>query len=260
MNTTNYSIQVEKFLKHFKGRNNQRVKAGYDAQNVLEWSLKDYKSDILWKAFPSYGILFSLIALPFFNLDSILYLSISLGVIFLVVAVMVRWGHKWMPRIDYYPQIKRRIDDLSKSIDSNSVLDDELLRNVLMLDENLQNIKLLEIYYKRLGLSDTNKKENQINNLSKLISLYYLTKIKLSNKRSDEEKMLLISCLLDIGKGSLNKKYKSKLNKIINLDIDKAKKDEFDELRKSLNTSKNNIEDVLEEIKKTITKIDNLKN
>lgn len=255
-----YQIQIERFLKHFTHRNNRRIKTGYDAQNVLEWSLKDYRSDIYQKALPSYGIIIGLVFLPFINLDSIPYLLISVGIIFLTMAVLIRWGYKWVPRIDYYPQIKRRIDNLSKSIDSNCILDEKLMRNVLMLDENLRNINLLEIYYNRLGLSDSNKKEEKINNLSKLLSLYYLTRIKLSNKKSDEEKILLASCLLDIGKGGLSKRFKTQLNKLINLDIDKAKKDDFNVLRDSLNTSKHSIEDVLIEIKKAIAKIDNLPN
>ncbi len=255
-----YQIQIERFLKHFERRNNQRIKADYDAQNVLEWSLKDYRSDIYQKALPSYGIIIGLMFLPFINLDSIPHLLISVGIIFLTMAVLVSWGYKWIPRIDYYPQIKRRIDNLSKSIDSNCILDEKLIRNVLILDENLRNINLLEIYHDRLGLSESNKKEDQINNLSKLINFHYLTELKLSSRKSDDEKMLLIACLLEIGKGSLRKKYKPQLSKILNIDIDKNKTNEFKHLRDSLNTSKNNLQEVLKEIKKLIAKMDNLVN
>ncbi|MDA3953204.1 MAG: hypothetical protein PF485_06135 [Bacteroidales bacterium] len=257
MSTKDYSIQVEKFLKHFQARNAQREKNGYDANTVLDLALNDYR-DVIWGRTALVSGLYLGLLLLFLSRNSLLQLGLTCALIFIVTFSLLFWFYKWIPRIDYLPQIKRRINKLNSKLEQNSIIDLELIENELMLDENLRNKNLLEIYYERLGISDSMRKEDQINNLSKLLSLYYLTKLKLSSKKSDEEKIILASCLLDIGKGGLSKRFKTQLNKLINLDIDNANKAEFKELRESLNTSKHSIEEVLKEMKKAIAKIDNL--
>lgn len=260
MNTKDYSIQVEKFLKHFQARNAQREKNGYDANTVLDLALKDYRDSIWSRTIPVYALFFSMLVLLFLSRNSILQLSLTLVFILTSIASLFKWGYKWIPRIDYLPQIRRRINEFNSNLKRNEIVNSEMISEYLFSNESINDFKAKELIKKYFEIKKINwveVKDYELNQV--LLSLFYILNKTLNYEKDDDEIGYLLGSLVSGSDYKIKTERLSVLNRY-NRIKNGLKKETYEKMITDLDEAKIILENAIKKIDEDIKEIENHKN
>lgn len=256
MRTTNLTIYIKKFLKLYGSRVNQK-KSELSPLTTLELSLQDFKFEILTRT-AYFLILFILpVILIFFNkkltLPVISFAALDIVILIIIVFIFP----KLIPRLDYYSEIKNRLNRITKKY-----MNSEQLINFIEVSESLINtnnenkrIELIKSYYQDVQISEEIGRSSETTTF-KIIGLYYFLHRELKIQRNNKELAYLVGSLIKGGQGDICANISVELNKLNCINDEKYSKKDFEQLRHILGDVKMYLNKVLKEIEKDITLID----